>query len=157
METFFCPPPSRFDSKIPSEWSKVAAMTRKLAPKSQWIFWNFMFNKNKVFKWQCHMGWNILLKQTNQNDRADNRWKIYELEGWKKSRYVPSFSSVVQTIETDSNILDEYAAENEWNFSKISKMNRPSHQRWKKWLLCTSPVFFFKKLSRNGFYGFSRV
>jgi hypothetical protein len=50
----------------------------------------------------------------------------------KKSRNVPSFSSVVQTIETDSNILDEYAAKNEWNFSKISKMNRPSHQRWKK-------------------------
>jgi hypothetical protein len=50
----------------------------------------------------------------------------------KKYRNVPSFSSVVQTIETDSNNLDEYAAKNEWNFSKISKMNRPSHQRWKK-------------------------
>jgi hypothetical protein len=58
-----------------------------------------------------------------------------ELTNWKiekKSRNVPSFSSVVQTIETDNNILDEYAAKNEWNFSKISKMNRPSHQRWKK-------------------------
>jgi hypothetical protein len=50
----------------------------------------------------------------------------------KKSRNVPSFSSVVQTIETDSNILDEYAAKNEWIFSKVSKTNRPSHQRWKK-------------------------
>jgi hypothetical protein len=54
-----------------------------------------------------------------------------------KSRNVPSFPSVVQTIETDSNILDEYAAKNEWNFSKISKMNRPSHQRWNDYcLLC---------------------
>jgi hypothetical protein len=54
---------------------------------------------------------------------------------WKvetKSRNVSSFSSVVQTIETDSNILNEYAAKNEWNFSKVSKTNRPSHQRWKK-------------------------
>jgi hypothetical protein len=50
----------------------------------------------------------------------------------KKSRNVPSFQSFVQTIEMDSNILDEYAAKNEWNFSKISKTNRPSHQRWKK-------------------------
>jgi hypothetical protein len=59
------------------------------------------------------LGWNILLKQTKQKDDAD----IYFI--------LP----VVQTIETDSNILDECAAENEWNFSQISKMNRPSHER----------------------------
>jgi hypothetical protein len=58
-------------------------------------------------------------------------WKVE-----KKSRNDPSSSSVVvQTIETDNNILDEYAAKNECSFSKISKMNRPSHQRWKKLLL----------------------
>jgi hypothetical protein len=38
-------------------------------------------------------------------------WKVE-----KKSRNVPSFSSVVQTIETGNNILDEYAAKNEWKF-----------------------------------------
>jgi hypothetical protein len=69
------------------------------------------------------MGWNILLK-------IDGKFMNWKDE--KKSRNVPSFSSVVQTIEMDSNIFDEYAAKNEWNFSKISKMNRPSHQRWKK-------------------------
>jgi hypothetical protein len=36
-------------------------------------------------------------------------WKVE-----KNSRNVPFFSSVVQTIETDSNILDECAAKNEW-------------------------------------------
>jgi hypothetical protein len=57
-------------------------------------------------------------------------WKVE-----KKSRNVPFFSSVVQTIETDNNILDEYAAKNEWNFSKISKIDGRfiiHHQRWKK-------------------------
>jgi hypothetical protein len=58
--------------------------------------------------------------------------KFMNWKDGKKSRNVTSFSSVVQTIGTDSNILDEYAAKNEWNFSKISKMNRPSHQRWEK-------------------------
>jgi hypothetical protein len=60
-------------------------------------------------------------------DRKFMNWKVE-----KKPRNVPSFSSVVQTIETDSNILDEYAAKNEWNFSKITKTNRPSHKRWNK-------------------------
>jgi hypothetical protein len=60
----------------------------------------------------------------NETKRPCGKWKIYELEGWKKSRNVPSLSKVfltIETIETDSNILDECAAENEWN--------GPSHQK----------------------------
>jgi hypothetical protein len=39
----------------------------------------------------------------------------------KKSRNVPSFSSVVQTIETDSNILDEYALKTNGIFLKFQR------------------------------------
>jgi hypothetical protein len=41
----------------------------------------------------------------------DGKFMNWEVE--KKTRNVSSFSSVVQTIETYSNILDEYAAKNE--------------------------------------------
>jgi hypothetical protein len=58
----------------------------------------------------------FFLKRRNKKimwtlDGKFTNWKVE-----KKSRNVSSFSSVVETIETNNNILDEYAAKNDWNF-----------------------------------------
>jgi hypothetical protein len=75
------------------------------------------------------------MKQSSKTDVTKRTCGLWTLDGkfmnWKVEKNLEMFhvSSVAQTVETDSNILDEYAAKNEWNFSKGSKTNRPSLQR----------------------------
>jgi hypothetical protein len=46
----------------------------------------------------------------------------------------------------NADVFPQCAAKNEWNFSKVSKTNHSSHQRWKKWLLCSMYYYTFLKM-----------